>query len=204
MKTLKKLAHLCLRLWLAVFNRFRAGPIRLDRPSLIVANHASHIDIAAIFSALPLDEIPRLRVAAARDAIFTQPGPIVCLIRFLFNAFPFERKEKSTESLDRCAEYLRRGYHVVIFPEGRRSQDGSFLGFTPGFASVAYKTGAPVVPVRIEGSARALKRGSLVPLSYRLILKAGVPIEADMSVPWEDRQRAYQELVRKTEEAVAA
>src|SRR5687767_15188570 len=35
---------------------------------------------------------------------------------------------------------LRDGYHLAIFPEGRRSQDGSFLGFTPGFAKIAYQT----------------------------------------------------------------
>src|SRR6185369_3428279 len=158
---LQQLAHLGLRVFLKLHCGFRVrGVPRLDRPSILVANHASHIDIAAIFAALPISEVSKVRTAAARDTIYAMPRPIIKLVEFFFNTYPFERQGKSSNSLEKGAECLRQGYHLAIFPEGRRSQDGSFLGFTPGFAKIAYQTGAPVVPVRIDGAHQALPRGT--------------------------------------------
>lgn len=200
------MAHLGLRLWMLVFHRFtRRGRVTLDRPSLIVANHASHLDIAAIFCSLPLAEVVRVRTAAAKDVIFQLPRWPLGLVKFLFNVFPFERKGRSTESLERCERYLRAGYHVVIFPEGRRSPDGGFLGFTPGFAKVACRTGAPVVPLRIRGAERALPRGASLPVSYPVSTEAREPIaveplrRADVS----ERREAYAAIVAQAEERVA-
>jgi len=190
----QKMAHVLLRLWMTAYNRLRAPRLRLGRPSLIVANHASHMDIAAIFASIPLSEIPRVRTAAAKDHIFALPAPLLAIVKFLFNVFPFERKERSTRSLERCANYLRRGYHVVIFPEGRRSPDGGFLGFTPGFASGAVRTGAPVVPVRLDGTHRALPRGAMVPVAYPLTVSPREAIAARAVAPGE-RRREYGRLV---------
>ncbi len=201
----KKLAHLGLRLWMMAFHRFEPrGRIRLDRPSLIVANHASHLDIAAIFCALPLDQVTNVRTAAAKDVIFELPPVPLALVKFLFNVFPFERKSGSGGSLDACEQHLRDGRHVVIFPEGRRSPDGAFLGFTPGFAKVAYRTGAPVVALRLEGTERALKRGTVVPVSYPVETIAAEPIETTSmrEVPYEQRREAYAALVDEAERRV--
>jgi 1-acyl-sn-glycerol-3-phosphate acyltransferase len=201
---LQKLAHLALRVFLKLHcgHRVRGKP-RLDRASLLVANHASHIDIAAIFAALPIDQVARVRTAAARDSIYALPCPVVAAVEFLFNTYPFERREGSTESLEKGAEYLLRGYHLAIFPEGRRN-DGRFLGFKPGFAKIAYRTGAPVVPIRIEGAHRALPRRAKVVQRLPIQVAFGAPLQADTSVPFEDRRAAYAKLVREAEEALFA
>jgi 1-acyl-sn-glycerol-3-phosphate acyltransferase len=206
MRTLKQglqqLAHLGLRVFLKIHcgHRVRGVP-RLDRPSILVANHASHIDIAAIFAALPISEVSKVRTAAARDTIYAMPKPLVALVEFFFNTYPFERKG-STDSLERGAECLRQGYHLAIFPEGRRSPDGSFLGFTPGFAKIAYQTGAPVVPVRIEGAHRTLPRGKKYVQRLPMKVTFHDPVEIDRSVPFEDRREAYAGLVRNAESAI--
>ncbi len=202
---LQKLAHLGLRVFLKIHCGFRVrGTPRLDRPSLLVANHASHIDIAAIFAALPIDEVPRVRTAAARDTIYSMPAPVVMAVEFLFNTYAFERKTGSTASLEEGARILRAGGHLAIFPEGRRSQDGSFLGFTPGFAKIAYATGASVVPVRIEGAHRALPRGARAVQRLPMRVEFRAPLRADTSIPFEDRREAYAKLVRETERALNA
>ncbi|MBI2932554.1 MAG: 1-acyl-sn-glycerol-3-phosphate acyltransferase [Planctomycetes bacterium] len=201
-ETLQKLAHLLLRLWLKAYHQIRVPRLKLDRPSVIVANHASHLDIAAIFASIPFSEIPKVRTAAARDHIFTMPGPIVSLARFLFNVFPFERRNTSADSLKRCEDYLREGCHVVMFPEGRRSPNGRFLGFTPGFAAVAYKTGAPVVPIRLDGTHRALPRGAVVPLAYPVRVAPRPPLRA-RRVHYERRRTEYLRLIECASAAIS-
>src|SRR6185436_4404717 len=114
---LQQLAHLGLRVFLKLHCGFRVrGVPRLDRPSILVANHASHIDIAAIFAALPISEVSKVRTAAARDTIYALPKPFVKAIEFFFNTYAFERKGKSSDSLERGAQCLRDGCHLAIFP----------------------------------------------------------------------------------------
>src|SRR5437899_313181 len=75
---LQQMAHLALRVYLKVHCGHRVrGKARLARPSVLVANHASHMDIAAIFAALPISEVTRVRTAAARDTIYAMPCPVV-------------------------------------------------------------------------------------------------------------------------------
>jgi 1-acyl-sn-glycerol-3-phosphate acyltransferase len=201
---LQQLAHLGLRVFLKIRCGMRVhGVPRLDRPSILIANHASHIDIAAIFAALPISEVTKVRTAAARDTIYAMPGPVVAMIEFLFNTYPFERKGSSTDSLAEGADCLRRGCHLAIFPEGRRSQDGSFLGLTPGFAKIAYQTGAPVVPVRIEGAHRTLPRGAKYVQRLPMEITFHPPVEADQTIPWDARRSAYAKLVAQAESAMS-
>jgi 1-acyl-sn-glycerol-3-phosphate acyltransferase len=200
----QKFAHLALRLFLRIHCGHRVkGRPRLDRPSLLVANHASHIDIAAIFAALPISEVAKVRTAAARDTIYAMPAPVVAACEFLFGTYPFERQAASTESLERGMGFLRDGCHLAIFPEGRRN-DGSFLGFTPGFAKIAYATGAPVVPIAIKGAARALPRGSKVVQRLPLEVRFADPVEADRSIPVERRRDAYRKLVLAAERGLSS
>lgn len=180
------------------------GVPRLDRPSILVANHASHIDIVALFAALPISEVSKVRTAAARDTIYALPKPVVVMIEFLFNTYPFERKGSSTLSLERGAECLRGGCHLAIFPEGRRSQDGSFLGFTPGFAKIAYQTGAPVIPVHIEGAHRTLPRGTRYLQRRPLEVTFHEPVGVDRTIPFEARRTAYAKLITAAEAALTS
>ena len=201
---LQKMAHLGLRVLLRLHCGFRVrrAPPRLERPSLLVANHASHLDIAAIFCALPISEVVRVRTAAAKDVIYALPCPAVAALEFLFNTYPFERKG-STSSLEAGAQSLRDGWHLAIFPEGRRSPDGAFLGFTPGFAKIAYETGAPVVALRIDGAHRTLPRGKHILQRLPVEVEFRELLEADRSLPPDRRREAYARLMSEAAEAVA-
>ncbi len=202
--SLQKAAHLALRLFLRLHCGYRVrGKARLDRPSILIANHGSHADIAAIFAALPIGEVTRVRTAAARDSIYAMPRPIVAAVEFMFNTYPFERVNGSTDSLEKGAEFVRQGCHLAIFPEGRRD-DGRFCGLKPGFAKIAYRTGAPVVPIRIQGAHRALPRGAKVVQRLPIEVEFRPPLHADTSVPFEDRRIAYDRLMAEAERAVTA
>ncbi len=73
---------------------------------------------------------------------------------------------------------MRRGEMIVIFPEGTRSPDGSIGEFKAGAFFIARKTGAPLFPVYVGGSAAALPKGSLVARRAPLVARVLPPVRA--------------------------
>jgi len=72
-----------------------------------------------------------------------------------YGAVPVARGRGDRASLERAGALLEAGETVAIFPEG--TVRGGV--WSRGAARLALATGAPLVPVRIVGSARALSRG---------------------------------------------
>lgn len=55
-------------------------------------------------------------------------------------------------AIQQAIDTLDRGGLVTIFPEGRLSPDKSPLPYKPGIAMVALRSGAPIVPIYIDGN----------------------------------------------------
>lgn len=122
-------------------------------PCVIVANHSSHADTAALLAAIPARRRPA--VAAAADYWFTRPGRRL-LCRATCAAFPVRRGGRGSADLAAAARLLAAGRDVVVFPEGSRSRDGRPGPFHTGAVRLARDAGVAVVPVRIEGTGRLL------------------------------------------------
>jgi len=121
-------------------------------PCLIVANHSSHADTAALIAALPAWRKPV--VAAAADYWFRGGfRPAIC--RALCAAFPVRRSGSGSADLAAATRLLAAGHDVIVFPEGTRSRDGQIGDFRRGAARLAAAAGAPLVPAGISGT-RAL------------------------------------------------
>ncbi len=74
--------------------------------------------------------------------------------------FPVHRSGADREALRLCEAALRFGDPVVIFPEGTRKAGPEVKDLFDGAAFLATRTGAPIVPVGIGGSARAMPLGA--------------------------------------------
>lgn len=61
-----------------------------------------------------------------------------------------------------CAAHLAAGSSIMIFPEGTRSPDGRLKAFKHGAFSLAKQAAAPILPIVIDGTARALPKHGLV------------------------------------------
>ena len=59
-----------------------------------------------------------------------------------------------------CLAALAQGSSIMMFPEGTRSPDGRMRSFKTGAFEIAQAARVPILPIAIEGTARALpKRG---------------------------------------------
>jgi 1-acyl-sn-glycerol-3-phosphate acyltransferase len=75
---------------------------------------------------------------------------------------PVDRKgaKGGQKSIRRAVKLMReKGYSFLVFPEGTRSRDGRIQSFRRGGFFLALASGAPIVPVRIQGTFELMPRG---------------------------------------------
>jgi len=135
-----------------------------DEAAVLVMNHVSHLDTAALLTVLPPAVRARTVVAAAADYFFTSWWKAAGTA-LVFGTVPIERRGGAPTTTP--ARLLGEGWHVVVYPEGTRSPDGWTARFRPGAAALALSCGAPVVPVAVRGSYEAMPRGRSWPAPGR-------------------------------------
>jgi 1-acyl-sn-glycerol-3-phosphate acyltransferase len=91
-------------------------------------------------------------------------------------AFPVHRSGADRESVRRAEEVLRSGQLLVMFPEGSRRFGDTVGDLLEGVAFLSARTGAPIVPIGIAGSERAMPKGSVIPKPYRVTVSIGQPL----------------------------
>jgi 1-acyl-sn-glycerol-3-phosphate acyltransferase len=169
------------RIFIRLYLRLRiegADKLPTEGSFVIVANHNSHADTAAIFAALPRHVRKRFVAAAAKDYFF-QGGIRQFLSRVLFNAIPISRDRRGGQDpLRHLARALREGYALLLFPEGTRSKDGNVGPFLNGVGKlIADFPGTPVVPTYIFGTAEVMPKGAPFPRPIKVTVRFGDPIQ---------------------------
>ena len=150
---------------LSVWGSLPAGPC------VLVANHGSHADTAALIAAFGRHR-PLVAVAAA-DYWLTSPVRRVAA-GTLAGILPIRRTpgvEPAPDPLAGAAAALAAGICVVLFPEGTRSEDGRLGRFRTGAFRLAARERVPVVPVGLAGTRAILpKHGRLTraPVAVRV------------------------------------
>ena len=145
-------------------------------PSVIFApNHHSHVDTPLIIATVPEEFRKQVVVAAAADYFFDKrlKGNLAALT---LNAFPIEREVTTRKSSDELRRLIDTGWSLVIYPEGGRSPDGWGQEFKGGAAYLSARTGAPVVPVFIDGSGAIYGKGMKRPKPGRTKVVFGAPL----------------------------
>lgn len=135
-----------------------------SRALILAPNHCSHLDAPLVLTALHPD-VRRDTVTLAASDYFFDAWWRASLTALVFNAVAIDRVHGGRDDLP--ADLLAEGNHLLIFPEGTRSHDGYASRFRHGVAHLASITGAPIVPIAIDGSWRAMPRGRGWPTSGR-------------------------------------
>ncbi|WP_229729170.1 acyl-[ACP]--phospholipid O-acyltransferase [Agaricicola taiwanensis] len=118
-------------------NVAKAGP-----NAIITLNHVSFLDAAVALSILDKDPV------FAIDHTIAQRWWVKPFLK-LTRAMPLDpTRPLATRSLINA---VKDGESLIIFPEGRLTVTGSLMKVYDGAAMIAEKSGAKLVPVRIEG-----------------------------------------------------
>ncbi len=118
------------------------GGIESHERLLIVANHQSFLDGVILGAFLPVRPVWVVHTTVTRRWYF-RTG-----LRFIPHLTVDTTKALAIKTIVGLVE---SGVPVLIFPEGRITVTGSLMKIYDGPAMVAVRTGATVVPVRIEG-----------------------------------------------------
>jgi len=123
-----------------------------ETPFVLVANHASHLDVLVLQSLFPEHLSGRIFALAAGDYFFDSSTKSLAAAQ-LVNALPVWRGKGTRHALAHLRERLVRGSSgFIVFPEGTRSRDGQMQPFKPGIGMLVAGTEIPVVPCTLSGT----------------------------------------------------
>lgn len=109
-----------------------------DRAQLILANHPTLIDVVILISVFPQVDCV-IKEAVMRNLFM---GATVTAANYISNREP-------TDLLGSCVERLRAGAHLLLFPEGTRTERGGPVALKPGAAEVALRARCDILPIAI-------------------------------------------------------
>ncbi len=194
--------------WVGV--RGREHLRELHGPVLFIANHVSMVDHGLILSALPWRFRHRLAIAMEGERLrgwrapsSSVPWPVrwwlrvqYALVVALFNVFPLPQQSGFRRSFAYAGEAVDRGYNVLVFPEGRTTDDGQMRPFMAGIGWLATQLNVPVVPIKVEGlfELKRRKRHWAWPGSVRLVF--GAPVKFERGAEPAEITRALEAVVR--------
>lgn len=143
----RKLAKSVLRTICSILFRVRVEG-RMPPPGgrlLVIANHESFLDGLLLGLFLPLEPVFVVHSTVIKNPMFRL---ILALVDYL------TVDPTSPMAMKKVVRLIESGRPVVIFPEGRITTTGSLMKTYDGPAFVAARTGATILPVRIDGAAR--------------------------------------------------
>jgi 1-acyl-sn-glycerol-3-phosphate acyltransferase len=161
---------------------------------VVVANHASYMDIPALYSALPLE----VRFFA-KKGLFSIPLLGWHLKRAGHLPVVRDDARASLRSMSEGAKLIReRGISVLLFPEGGRSET-TMQPFKEGAAYIAIKAGVPAVPVGLVNLRCILPMHSMLLRPGTVEINIGDPIDtAGMTL--RDREKLNETLQERVAE----
>ncbi len=182
--------------WILGIKVTTKGNLQLNKnePVIFIANHQSHLDTTSILFSLKSPVRYKTVVAAADDYFFQNRGFAGYLFSFLFNLFPFYRKDNFRMNFENVGRFIDKGISVLIYPEGTRSRDGKMASFKPGIGIIVKEMNVPVIPIGLKNTFTLLPFNSKFPKRGNIEAKFGDKIEFNGKTP--------EEIARELETAV--
>ena len=169
-RVLRVVVHLVNRLyWRVEVDRVSAAAVPAEGPVILAPVHRSFIDFFIV------SEVTRRKLFyMAKDDLWSSRR----FGSFLesLGGFPVNRLGTDRLALDRAQEVFERGDALILFPEGTRRAGAVVEDIHEGAAFLAARTGAPIVPIGIGGSYRAMPKGSRMVRPVKIYVSVGAPL----------------------------
>jgi 1-acyl-sn-glycerol-3-phosphate acyltransferase len=166
-----------------------------DGPLILAANHASNLD-APVIGAWLIPKLGRRIHWLGKKELFD--WPVVGWVAANGGVHPVDRGSADVEAFRLARRNLDEGQVLFVFPEGTRSPDGSLQEAHDGLASLALRTGAPIVPIAIAGSSKVWPRGQKLPHpGGRVTVRVGRPFRLADVLPSDVERRTAKTLATK-------
>jgi 1-acyl-sn-glycerol-3-phosphate acyltransferase len=157
-------------------------------PVILASNHVNMLDppLVAVL-------VPRRIVFMGKIELWKTPiiGPLYGLVGFI----PVRRFEADLAALRKAEKALRQSQVLGMFPEGTRSGRPGLGKGQPGTAIIALRSGAPIVPVGVTGTAEVA-----VPRSFFRLTRVRVVFGKPFELP--KGRRLKSELVEQCTERI--
>jgi long-chain acyl-CoA synthetase len=196
--------------WPRIIGRENLRGIR--GPLLVISNHRDDVDAGFSQFALPAGLRNKLATATGGEALERLRSPAPDLPWFLqiyhrvqwtlgvalLNLFPMPREAGFRKSFAYAGEAVDRGYSVLVFPEGRHTDDGRLRPFRTGIGLLANNLGIPILPMRIDGLFEVKKARKKFAPPGKIQVHIGRPLrfapETDAKEIAQSLQRAVEKL----------
>ena len=171
------------------------------RACVFASNHQSFFDILVL-----LAHLDRPHAILSKASI--GKVPLIRLWMKEIHCVYVDRSDMKAgiEAINRMIDVISDGYSAVIFPEGTRSKTGEVGEFKGGAFKVAQKTGAPVIPVALDGTGALFERNHYWIKPGRVHLAILPPIETEgmNRAEFKELPTRTQQLVTHTKEGFAS
>ncbi|MBP7479549.1 MAG: 1-acyl-sn-glycerol-3-phosphate acyltransferase [Spirochaetaceae bacterium] len=128
-----------------------------DTAVVLIGNHQSYLDIPVLMGYVnkPIAFIAKSEILKV---------PVLSKAMKLMQCTFLVRTDmrQSVKAMAEAVETIKKGYSMVIFPEGTRSKGGPVIDFKAGSFKLAYKSGVPILPVTIDGTFRLFEEKNKV------------------------------------------
>jgi long-chain acyl-CoA synthetase len=178
-------------------------------PLLVISNHVADVDVGFIQTALPARIRHKLATATGGEALekLRSPGAERFRLRRIYdriqwtlgvallNLFPLPRQSGFRKSFAYAGEAVDRGYSVLVFPEGKHTEDGKLRPFRTGVGLLANNLRIPVLPMRIDGLFEIKQAGKKFAAPGKIQVHIGKPVQFAPESDPEEIARALQKAV---------
>lgn len=141
-RLLQQISHFVIRHVPGVkFREINKANETFEKPAVIICNHQSHLDLMCI-----LQLSPKV-IVLTNDWVWNNPyyGLVIHTAEFRPVSNGFDKNFPYLQDL------VKRGYSIMVFPEGTRTPDGEIGRFHKGAFSLAKALNLDILPIYIHG-----------------------------------------------------